>query len=454
MHSSAYLYASILLLCLPLNKVDLSVLKADEVTDPRRELQLLREQNEALQRQMRKQAEQLDRLTKIVTELQDSVPKSQPQKPQTSDLDPSTPQTPRQESIFRSAVQESLGKVHISGQGGLAFFSHESNGRFPDAAFRADEAYLFVEAPVFEDIYLFSETKFFRREDLSQQIIPGEIYLDFENLSRWWNQESQLSLRMGRLDIPFGEEYLSRDASDNRLISHSLSDFWGIDEGVEVYGTLKHIQYVLAVQNGGHPSINDYNSDKSVTLRLGGDPVKWLHLGVSLMRTGDLDVKNDQLSELWFGNGFFRSVGSTNTTTFEANLVQGDTTFRWQNGHLGLSGGAIQYSDNDPRSSNSRTVFFYSTEVVQYLSKKFYLAGRFSEIWTDRGFPMVGDGGYSKYLNQVLTKDLWRFSIGVGYQIGPSLLLKAEYSINRGHEANGNPRDQENLSAVEASFKF
>ena len=90
---------------------------------------------------------------------------------------------------------------------------------------------------------------------------------------------------MGRLDIPFGEEYLSRDASDNRLISHSLSDFWGIDEGVEVYGTLKHIQYVLAVQNGGHPSINDYNSDKSVTLRLGGDPVKWLHLGVSLMRT-------------------------------------------------------------------------------------------------------------------------------------------------------------------------
>ena len=182
--------------------------------------------------------------------------------------------------------------------------------------------------------------------------------------------------------------------------------------------------------------------------------MKWLHLGVSLMRTGDLDVKNDQLSELWFGNGFFRSVGSTNTTTFEANLVQGDTTFRWQNGHLGLSGGAIQYSDNDPRSSNSRTVFFYSTEVVQYLSKKFYLAGRFSEIWTDRGFPMVGDGGYSKYLNQVLTKDLWRFSIGVGYQIGPSLLLKAEYSINRGHEANGNPRDQENLSAVEASFKF
>ena len=38
MHSSAYLYASILLLCLPLNKVDFSVLKADEVTDPRREL--------------------------------------------------------------------------------------------------------------------------------------------------------------------------------------------------------------------------------------------------------------------------------------------------------------------------------------------------------------------------------------------------------------------------------
>src|SRR5437016_14557117 len=85
-------------------------------------------------------------------------------------------------------------------------------------------------------------------QDLSLQL--GEAYLDFENVSRLWNSDRMLNVRAGRMDIPFGEEYLNRDAIDNPLISHSLSDFWGVDEGLELYGRVGKFSYVLAVQDG------------------------------------------------------------------------------------------------------------------------------------------------------------------------------------------------------------
>ena len=247
---------------------------------------------------------------------------------------------------------------------------------------------------------------------------------------------------------------MSRDAIDNPLISHSLTDFWGVDEGVEIYGALGKVQYVLAVQNGGHPSLNDFNSDKSVTTRLSYDPTSWLHLGVSGMRTGDLAVKGDQLSELWIGNGFVRPIGSTNTTSFSANLLQGDAQLRWRDGHLGLSGGYLRYNDNDPSANNGREVYFYSAEAVHHLTKKFYTAARFSEMLAERGFPIPGDGDPAKYSSKTLTKELWRLSMGLGYQFSPNFLLKTEYSFNEGKELGGAKRTEENLFAVEAAFKF
>jgi hypothetical protein len=96
-----------------------------------------------------------------------------------------------------------------------------------DAEFRIDEAKLFVEAPIWGDVYFYSELNLATREESNVALHLGELYLDFENVSQLWNCDRMLNLRIGRLDIPFGEEYLTRDAIDNPLISHSLVDFWG-----------------------------------------------------------------------------------------------------------------------------------------------------------------------------------------------------------------------------------
>jgi len=34
----------------------------------------------------------------------------------------------------------------------------------------------------------------------------------------------------------------------------------------------------------------------------------------------------------------------------------------------------------------------------------------------------------------IATKDLWRLSLGVGYRFSPQLILKTEYSFERGRE--------------------
>lgn len=424
-------------------------MSADDA-ETKRELQRLRQQNEQLQRQLQEQQERIESLGKTVSELQRAPPRSG------QDAGPALDNAER-ESKARSPATAVFGKVHLGAEGGLGFFRSEANGQFPNAEFRVDEAKLFVEAPVWANTYFFSEINLTLRESSETYLSLGELYLDFENLSRLWHRDGQVNLRVGRFDIPFGEEYLTRDAIDNPLISHSLADFWGVDEGLEFYGRLGQVQYVFAVQNGGHPSLRDFNADKSLALRLSHDPAQWLHLSVSAMRTGDLDVKKDKLSELWFAKGFVRSLDSSNTTRFGADLFQGDVRIHWQAGHGGhasASGGYLHYTDDDRSDDNQRDVYFYSVEALQHLTKQWYGAARFSQILARHGFPLVGDGSFSEYFYRTLSEDLWRLSLGMGCQFSPNLLLKAEYSFNQGHELGGAKRIHENMVSTVLAFKF
>jgi hypothetical protein len=349
----------------------------------------------------------------------------------------------------------SLGKLHLSGEGGVAFFHTGSEGQFPNSEFRVDEAKLFIEAPIWDDVYVFGELNLATREEPNEHLWVGELYLEFENISRLWKRDGQMNLRIGRLDIPFGDEYLTRDAIDHPLISHSLSDIWGVDEGVELFGAIGKLHYVLALQNGGHSSLRDFEADKSVAGRLSYDPFGWLHLSASAMRTGGLNAEDDFLSELWFGNGFVRSIGSlATTTTFEAQVYEGDIRVRLPGGHLHAAGGYLRYDDNDTAADNRRDVYYYYVEALHQLTKKLYAAARWSHILAADGFPLVGHGDFTEFLYYDLTKDLWRLSLGFGYRWSPNLLFKAEYTFEQGTKLDGTHRLDENFLSAEVAFKF
>src|SRR5438552_2636990 len=232
-------------------------LGADGESDTQKQLLELRKQNEILQQQVRNQQGQIDSLSQKVSALQKTEPNP------ASAKEAVTPETPSAKSSFPF----SLGKVRLSGEGGVALFESQSKGGYPNAEFRVDELRFFVEAPVWDEVYFFSEINVFSHEGADGNLRAGEVYLDFENVSRLWAKERQVNLRIGQFYTPFGEEYAARFAIDNPLISHSLSDLWGVDEGLEAYGSLGKVQYAVAVQNGGLNSIRDFTADKSIAGR-------------------------------------------------------------------------------------------------------------------------------------------------------------------------------------------
>jgi hypothetical protein len=412
-----------------------ATVRADS-TNLEEEVRLLREQNAGLQKQLQKQGDQLDALTQKVKGLEVSR-----ENPATAD-----------ETV---SAQSGLnfGKVNLGAEGGVAFFNTGSKGFAPHSEFRVDEARLFIEAPVWKEVYFYSDVDLATRENTDLHLYFNELYLDFEDVSQLWGRDKQLNVRAGRLNVPFGEEYLARNAIDNPLISHSMTDLWGVDPGVEFYGVAGKFNYVVAVQNGGGSGVQDFTGDKSVAGRAGFDPDRHWHFSVSGMRTGDVDAQREFTSAEWFGAGFFQSLGSPATTRFHANVVEGDVTARWTGGHVSAFGGYARYGDNDPATDNGRDIFYYSVEGVQQLPGKFYAAARFSEIMADKGVPIVGFGDSGNYFS-ALTTELWRLSLGIGYRFSDRLILKTEYALERGRELGGEKRNREDFFGTEAAFKF
>jgi len=348
------------------------------------------------------------------------------------------------------------GVVRIAGETGLTYFKTGRAGQFPHGEFRADDPTVTFEAPVRRDTYLFGELKLLPRETNAENFELGELYVDFENVLGSWGHDGLLSLRVGRINIPFGEEYLVRSPVANPLISHSLSDFWGCDEGVELYGRIGPFQYVLAVQNGGISRLHDFDSDKSVAVRVGWQPANWLHTSVSLMRTGELSLA-DAASELWIGDNVFRSIGAAaSTTNFWANLAQLDAKARWSGGSLGLTGGVARYDDDDTAADNARRIRFGYVELVQTLAGNLYGAARYSGLRAPGGYPFSGWGSRGKYFfrDGARTEELRRLSVGLGYRFGPPMVLKFEYAWESGRQSNGARRDNEDFLGTQLGVRF
>ena len=348
------------------------------------------------------------------------------------------------------ASRTGLGQLHFGLEGGVGLVDTGKDGFSPNNKFRVDETRLFIEGPLYEDIYAFGEVVLAYPEESDTKAELGELYVEFENLSKLWGKEDQLNARLGQMYIPFGEEYLSRNAIDNPLVSHSLADFWGVTPGAELYGNLGKFTYVATVQNGADGN-DGFGGDKSVAGRIGLDPNEHWHFSVSGMRTGDL--KTGQFSAMWFGSGFFHSLGLPGSTRFHVEATEADISARWKSGHVSGYGGWARYSDNDPAGNNARNLYFYSAEAVQNLPGKFFVAGRWSQIFCSQGIPIVGFGEAGDY-GTSLTTELWRLSLGVGYRFSERLVLKTEYAFERGREQGGDKRNNEDFFGAQAAFKF
>jgi len=422
-----------------------SRLQAQDAQELKKEIEQLRDQNRLLQEQLQQQRQMIDQLSGKISGLQQTNQQNQTDLRALQASVENAPAPPEKSKSF------SLGNVVISGEGAAGFFDTQSGGKYPNSAFLLDEARLFVDAPIWQDVYFYGEVDLQTREEYDLGVYLGELYLEWESLGKYWNHDESLNVRLGQFYTPFGEEYQNRFAIDNALISHSLSDLWGLNPGLELYGTLKPLSYVVAVQNGGNSTLNDFTADKLVAGRIGYDPASCLHLSVSGMRTGHLSVAKDYISSEWFGGGFFSPLGAPATTLFQANVAEADAEARWKGGYVRLAGGYAGYDDNNPAGDDHRDIYYYYLEALQHVTPKFYGAMRWSQIRVPEGYPIVAD---SPVFPGLSTSDIWRLSLGLGYRFNEHLLLKIEYAFEQGRLSSGGDRNGDNFFAAEAAFKF
>ena len=90
---------------------------------------------------------------------------------------------------------------------------------------------------------------------------------------------------------------------------------------------------------------------------------------------------------------------------------------------------------------------------MQNLPRKFFWVARWSQAFCNNGIPIVGFGEISDY-SASLTTQLWRLSLGLGYRFSDRLVLKTEYSFERGNEVGGDKRQNEDFFGAQAAFKF
>jgi len=135
-------------------------------TNLEQEVRELREQNTALQQQLQKQNESLDTLAKKVQQLE-------------------TANSERGNSTIEASKNSgfNLGKVNLSIEGGIVFFNTGSEGFAPHSEFRVDEARLFIEAPVWKEVYFYSDVDLATRENTDLLLYLNELYLDFQDVS-------------------------------------------------------------------------------------------------------------------------------------------------------------------------------------------------------------------------------------------------------------------------------
>ena len=324
----------------------------------------------------------------------------------------------------------------IHGFGAVGFYDTGSAGKREHGGFEIKEASLFIEAAVWENISFFIElqtNRLNKDDDLFTR--TGEVYAHFQDISI--GESASFGMKLGRFDIPFGEEYLWQDAIDNPLITNSVAYPYGWDEGILLYSNLSGLNWIFAVTDGTDERSRDENSEKAFNLKFYGNPWKPLYLSLSLMSNGD-----GSKSAFEFGGSHFVPIGSppftstlgkSTSTEVESNLAELASKYNFHlsnnmNGYLALTVGAAELDDDD--SSFDRSFQWYSIEPYLKFTSNWYTVLRYSEIGTyddDKGYTFYGKpyaGGAAAFSYDV--ERARRLGIGLGWMPNPHVRAKFE----------------------------
>ncbi len=344
---------------------------------------------------------------------------------------------PSQEGAARLGRQW-FENFHLSGFGAVAFLDTGNAGTRPEGGFMVKEASLFVEAEVWSDVGFFVEVQTNRLgKDDSLFVRTGEVYAHFTNvLSDRWG-DGALGIKVGRIDIPFGEEYLWQDAIDNPLITQSAAYPYGFDEGLLLYGTARGVNWIFSVTDGNDERSEEDGSSKAFNVKLSTDVTDALYVSASGMVNG-LAGK----SAFEFGGSHFQPIGAgrpsaagtSPSARVDAALYEVNAILQvGEAAQVSASFGQAHQSDDTP--GFDRDLMWGMFEGQVDLTERAYVGARISEFGTysdTKGYHMDGKiiaGGNSAFGYDA--KRLQRIAAGVGYRPNAMTTVKLEVGRDR-----------------------
>lgn len=389
---------------------------------------------------------------------------------------------------FDGPASDWMQRVHIGGDAAVRTMVGQSR-----AQLERDGGIMVYQAGLIFDIDITNKLSFWYDADLIREGIAHnptdyplqEIYVRWDGvLNQDW-----LNAKIGRTFVPFGEEYKRWHAIDNPLASWSTSLTWGIDEGILLFGDIlpnSKLSYATAVQNGNERFNFSGGPHRMVSGRLSSKPVAWFSSSLSYINIGPQDGTVDGGGpEFWLSGPHLSAVnpgtGPGTSNVIGAQGVEGDVFITPGDlGQIWLRYGYIHTMDGAGADFN-RNIRYYSSEIQGNIPKtegKLYLVGRYSIIGTmspTLGYQFAGteavdtgagpgfallDSPYAG-LTPFSQRDLYRYSLGLGYRIQSNTLVKAEYSWEDTHliESAKTPENmallgQRNFFVLELDVKF
>jgi hypothetical protein len=337
--------------------------------------------------------------------------------------------------------------IDLSGFAAVTYLDTGGTGTNRHGSFLLKEATLFLEAEVWEHASLFTEI-WLQRYLYGDRFSANELHFRLDGLFAGENGRG-LGLKVGRFELPFGEEYLRWDAHETPLIVFSAADPYGVDEGLELFGAAGPVGWIASLSTGTFGNGADDAAGKLVAAKLYGDVGSDLYLSGSVLSSG----KTAQSALTLSGNAI-TPVGAAGSSTLGASPSDEVAALCWEvdariaakrcaNLYLGLGRASI---DDDAEAFDRELTWFLLEPAVR-LTDEVELVLRYSAIGTfddDEGYLFRGkiaaegeDLGYD-------ARSLRRLAAGARWTVNPHVAAKLEVGHDWFDLIDASPLDDEN----------
>lgn len=342
-------------------------------------------------------------------------------------------------------------KLKLKGRWVAGYFDSGKAGSFPSGSFEVPDAKLVMSFEP-DDI-----NKIVLRMNLNNAAFNSVDYSYIDtNLTKLFDLSLPLTSRIGRMKLEFGEETLWNNPLEGVVVSNSAGNVDGKDEGLQLSGKLgkeKGINYSMSVTNGTSGTGSDTSTAKAFTGKLSYNVFNPLYVSASYYHSGSMKSSNSEMS-------------IAGLTSRPANAARWTREIWEMAMRYDLNKGKVF---NPPALSDSKAILQFAyggfsddvsataalgnsskrngqygfAEGIYNFTKKFYGAGRVSFI--------ALDGDTTASLNNITSNEYQRYSLGVGYRLTTSTILKLGYDWNRELGKGMDGADNNLLSAVIAS---